>query len=213
MGQKSIIGCGYVPRGARAMCLKTKTEANLGIHTYQIISDPYEGELVKRVRTPLALLEEYHETRYKAMVVNILDPQTGLTYAVAYHPANLVRKDAESPQAATSESSKMDSAAYIKQIRSFTQALDQIAKDNPDVENDCGILLIYNRINEDGKTYTGGRLFGGNFRALQFGLKKLFSDNSQFRFLLAKLIENAAMKRAHDVLMKLDGIVCSERDE
>lgn len=207
MGQKSIIGCGYVPRGARAMCLKTDHETLLDGVEYKIIAAPYERSFIK-LHNPGGT-----RLRYDAMAVNILDPQTGLTYAVEYHPANLVRKDAESPQAATSESSKMDSAAYIKQIRSFTQALDQIAKDNPDVKNNCGILLIYNRINEDGKTYTGGRLFGGNFRALQFGLKKLFSDNSQFRFLLAKLIENAAMKRAHDVLMKLDGIVCSERDE
>lgn len=213
MEQKSIIGCGYVPRGTRAMCLKTKAEANLGIHTYRIISDPYEGELVQRFCPPFSPLKEYRETRYKAMAVNVLDPQTGLTYAVEYHPANLVRKDAAAPQAAASESFKMDSAAYIKQIRSLAQALVQMAKDNPDVENDCGILLIYNRINEDGKTYTGGRLFGGNSRALQFGLKKLFSDNSQFRSLLAKLIEKAAMKRAHDVLIKFDGIVCGERNE
>ena len=193
MGQKSIIGCGYVPRDAKAVCLKTDHETLLDGVEYKIIAAPYERSFIK--------LHNPGRTRfrYNAMAVNVLDPQTGLTYAVEYHPANLVRK--------------MDSAAYIKQIRSLAQALDQMAKDNPDVENDCGILLIYNRINEDGKTYTGGRLFGGNSRALQFGLKKLFSDNSQFRSLLAKLIEKAAMKRAHDVLIKFDGIVCGERNE
>lgn len=207
MGQKSIIGCGYVPRDARAVCLKTDHETLLDGVEYKIIAAPYERSFIK--------LHNPGRTRfrYNAMAVNVLDPQTGLTYAVEYHPANLVRKDAAAPQAAASESPKMDSAAYIKQIRSLAQALDQMAKDNPDVENDCGILLIYNRINEDGKTYTGGRLFGGNSRALQFGLKKLFSDNSQFRSLLAKLIEKAAMKRAHDVLIKFDGIVCGERNE
>lgn len=203
MGQKSIIGCGYVPRDARAVCLKTDRETLLDSVEYKIIAAPYERVFIKTVHNPGGT-----RVRYQAMAVNVLNPLTGLTYAVEYHPANLVRKDA-----AASESPKMDSAAYIKQIRSLAQALDQMAKDNPDVENDCGILLIYNRINEDGKTYTGGRLFGGNSRALQFGLKKLFSDNSQFRSLLAKLIEKAAMKRAHDVLIKFDGIVCGERNE
>lgn len=203
MGQKSIIGCGYVPRDAKAVCLKTDHETLLDGVEYKIIAAPYERAFIKTVHNPGGT-----RVRYNAMAVNVLDPQTGLTYAVEYHPANLVRKDA-----AASESFKMDSAAYIRQIRSLAQALVQMAKDNPDVENDCGILLIYNRINEDGKTYTGGRLFGGNSRALQFGLKKSFSDNSQFRSLLAELIEKAAMKRAHDVLIKFDGIVCGERDK
>lgn len=203
MGQKSIIGCGYVPRDAKAVCLKTDHETLLDGVEYKIIAAPYERAFIKTVHNPGGT-----RVRYNAMAVNVLDPQTGLTYAVEYHPANLVRKDA-----AASESSKMDSAAYIRQIRSLAQALVQMAKDNPDSYNDCGILLIYNRINEDGKTCTGGRLFGGNSRALQFGLKKSFSDNSQFRSLLAELIENAAMKRAHDVLMKFDGIVCGERDK
>lgn len=203
MGQKSIIGCGYVPRDAKAVCLKTDHETLLDGVEYKIIAAPYERAFIKTVHNPGGT-----RVRYNAMAVNVLDPQTGLTYAVEYHPANLVRKDA-----AASESSKMDSAAYIRQIRSLAQALVQMAKDNPDLYNDCGILLIYNRINEDGKTCTGGRLFGGNSRALQLGLKKSFSDNSQFRSLLAELIENAAMKRAHDVLMKFDGIVCGERDK
>lgn len=208
MEQKSIIGCGYMPRGARAMCLKTKTEVNLGIHTYRIISAPYESELVKRVRTPLSLLGEYRETWYKAMVVNILDPLTGLTYAVEYHPANLVRKDA-----AATESPKMDSAAYIEKISTYVKALDRIVKDNPEVENDCGVLLIFSRIDKDRKTCTGGRLFGGNSRALQVGLENACRENPEFYPLLAKVVENAASRRAFNLALRLGGIVCEEDDK
>lgn len=213
MEQKSIIGCGYMPRGARAMCLKTKTEVNLGIHTYRIISAPYESELVKRVRTPLSLLGEYRETWYKAMAVNVLDPRTGLTYAVEYHPANLVRENAESPQAAASESSKMDSAAYIEKISTYVKALDRIVKDNPEVENDCGVLLIYNRIDKDRKTCTGGRLFGGNSRALRIGLEKACRENPEFYPFLAKMVENVASRRVFDFTLSLGDIVCGKRDE
>lgn len=195
------------------MCLKTKTEAKLGIHTYRIISDPYEGVLVKRVCPPFSPLEEYRETRYKAMAVNILDPRTGLTYAVEYHPANLVRENAESPQAAASESSKMDSAAYIEKISTYVKALDRIVKDNPEVENDCGVLLIYNRIDKDRKTCTGGRLFGGNSRALRIGLEKACRENPEFYPFLAKMVENVASRRVFDFTLSLGDIVCGKRDE
>ena len=213
MEQKSILGCGYVPRDAKAVCLKTKTEAKLGIHTYRIISAPYEGELVKRVQTPLSLLGEYHEIRYKAMAVNVLDPQTGLTYAVEYHPANLVRENGAAPQVAANEPSKMDSAAYIEKINTFVKTLDRIVKDNPEIENDCGVLLIFNRIDEGGKTCTGGRLFGGNSRALQVGLENACRENPEFYPLLAKVVENAASRRAFNLALRLGGIVCEEDDK
>lgn len=213
MEQKSILGCGYVPRDAKAVCLKTKTEAKLGIHTYRIISAPYEGELVKRVQTPLSLLGEYHEIRYKAMAVNVLDPQTGLTYAVEYHPANLVRENGAAPQVAANEPSKMDSAAYIEKINTFVKTLDRIVKDNPEIENDCGVLLIFNRIDEGGKTCTGGRLFGGNSRALQVGLEKACRENPQFYPFLAKVAENVASRRAFNLTLSLGDIVCGKLDE
>ena len=83
--QKSIIGCGYIPRNAQAICLKTHTDAKLGEGVYKIIKDPYElvlGGMRLRPR------------RY--MAVNVLDAFTGLTYAVKYEPANLVRPTSES---------------------------------------------------------------------------------------------------------------------
>ena len=83
--QKSILGCGFIPRNARAMCLKTHTYTKLGEGVYKIIKDPYElvlGGIRLRPR--------------KYMVVNVLDALTGLTYAVKYEPANLVRSTLES---------------------------------------------------------------------------------------------------------------------
>lgn len=218
MGQKSIIGCGYVPRGARAMCLKTNRETILGGTThsgtakYTIISDPYERELIKTMRNPLSLSGEAR-IRYKAMAVNVLDPLTGLTYAVEYHPANLVRKDAESPQAAVSKSPKMDSATYIEKINSYAKALDKIVKDNPEVANGCGVLLIFNRIDEGGMTCTGVSLFDGNSHALQVGLEKACRENPEFYPFLAEVVKDLASGRTYDLTLCLGGIVCGERNE
>ena len=83
-GHKSIIGCGYIPHNAQAICLKTYTDAKLGEGVYKIIKDPYElvlGGMRLRPR--------------KYMAVNVLDAFTGLTYAVKYEPANLVRPTSE----------------------------------------------------------------------------------------------------------------------
>ena len=204
MNDKSIIGLGYKPSNAKAVCLKTDHETLLGDVEYKIIATPYERSFIK-LHNPGG-----SQVRYDAMAVNILDPLTGLTYAVEYHPANLVRKDAESPQPAATESSKMDSAAYIEKISSYVKALDKIVKDNPEVENDCGVLINFNRIDEGVKTFTGGRLFGGNSRALRIGLEKACRENPEFYALLAKVVENAASGRTFDLTFSLGGMVCDE---
>lgn len=208
MNDKSIIGFGYTPNNAKAVCLKTNSETRLGGGEYKIIADPYERAFIKTVHNPGGI-----RVRYDAMAVNILDPLTGLTYAVEYHPANLVRKDAESPRAAAPESSKMDSAAYIEKISSYVKALDKIVKDNPEVENDCGVLLIFNRIDKGGKTCTGGRLFGGNSHALQVGLEKACRENPEFYPFLAKVVKDLASGRTFDLTLSLSSIVCGERFE
>lgn len=83
--QKSIIGCGYIPRKALAVCLKTDANTQLGEVMYKIIKDPYER--VFEHREYFAMMP----IRQKRMAVNVLDANTGLTYAVEYEPANLVR--------------------------------------------------------------------------------------------------------------------------
>lgn len=92
MNDKSIIGFGYKPNNAKAVCLKTDHETLLGDVEYKIIADPYEREFVRVIPQPLSLLGEEKKVPYKAMAVNVLDTVTGLTYAVEYEPANLVRK-------------------------------------------------------------------------------------------------------------------------
>lgn len=87
--QKSIIGCGYIPRKVQAVCLKTDANAQLGEVEYKIIKDPYER--VFEHRELFAMMP----TRQKRMAVNVLDANTGLTYAVEYEPANLVCSTSE----------------------------------------------------------------------------------------------------------------------
>lgn len=59
---------------------------------YKIIADPYEREFVELEPVPLSLFGEKKKVLHTAMAVNVLDSVTGLTYAVEYVPANLVRK-------------------------------------------------------------------------------------------------------------------------
>lgn len=92
MNDKSIIGFGYTPNNAKAVCLKTNHETRLGGAEYKIIADPYERQFVRVVTLPLSLFGEDKKVPYKAMAVNVLDSVTGLTYAVEYEPAGLVRK-------------------------------------------------------------------------------------------------------------------------
>lgn len=92
MNDKSIIGFGYKPNYAKAVCLKTNSTTRLGDVEYKIIADPYEREFVELEPVPLSLFGEKKKVLHTAMAVNVLDSVTGLTYAVEYVPANLVRK-------------------------------------------------------------------------------------------------------------------------
>lgn len=92
MNDKSIIGFGYTPNNAMAVCLKTNRETRLGGAEYKIIADPYEREFVELEPVPLSLFGEKKKVQHNAMAVNVLDTVTGLTYAVEYEPAGLVRK-------------------------------------------------------------------------------------------------------------------------
>lgn len=89
--QKSIIGCGYIPRKAQAVCLKTNALTRLGEVEYKIIKDPYERTF-KSEKIPWGIVLR----SWSCMAVNVLDANTGLTYAVEYEPANLVRPTSES---------------------------------------------------------------------------------------------------------------------
>lgn len=86
--ENSVIGCGYIPRDVEAICLKTKREAELGEVEYKIIAEPYEREWSNEMGMLLPFGRPETEKR---MTINVLDINTGLTYAVEYEPANLVR--------------------------------------------------------------------------------------------------------------------------
>lgn len=92
MNDKSIIGFGYKPNNVKAVCLKTNNTTRLDGAEYKIIADPYEREFVELEPVPLSLFGEKKKVLHTAMAVNVLDSVTGLTYAVEYVPANLVRK-------------------------------------------------------------------------------------------------------------------------
>lgn len=88
--ENSVIGCGYIPRDVEAICLKTNREAELGEVEYKIIAEPYEREWSGGMLLPFGMPKAE-----KRMTVNVLDANTGLTYAVEYEPANLVRITSE----------------------------------------------------------------------------------------------------------------------
>ncbi len=208
MNDKSIIGFGYKPNFAKAVCLKTNSITRLGGVEYKIIAAPYERAFIKTLHNPGGT-----RVRYNAMAINILDPLTGLTYAVEYHPANLVRKDAAAPQASVSGSPEKDLKAYVEQIKSFADTLNEMAKNNPDVAKHCGVLLIFNRIDKGGKTLWGGGLFNGNARAVQIGLEESCREHPEFYPFLAEVVENIASKSAFELALRLGGIVCGASDE
>ena len=95
MNDKSIIGFGYKPNFAKAVCLKTNSTTRLGDVEYKIIADPYEREFVELEPVPLSLFGEKKKVLHTEMAVNVLDSVTGLTYAVEYAPANLIRPPKE----------------------------------------------------------------------------------------------------------------------
>lgn len=116
--QNSIIGCGYIPRDVEAVCLKTKREAELGNVEYKIIAEPYEREWIIETIFPVSIGVSKTEKR---MTVNVLDANTGLTYAVEYEPANLVRTVSEPKTDKPGE--KVD---FVERARQIVEELGEI---------------------------------------------------------------------------------------
>lgn len=114
--QKSIIGCGYIPRKAQAVCLKTNAITRLGEVEYKIIKDPYERTF-KSEKIPWEIVPR----SWNCMAVNVLDANTGLTYAVEYEPANLVCPTSESKTDQPGE--PVDFATRVGQIAEELKAM------------------------------------------------------------------------------------------
>lgn len=150
--QKSIIGCGYIPRNALAVCLKTKAETKLGEVVYKIIKDPYERMFGYR-DTPWVMVP----CSRKYMAVDVLDANTGLTYAVEYKPANLVRSTPEPKNDQSGES--VDFVTRTEQISKELEAMFDHAEGG--ISDKCGVAFF--AISDDGndKTPTCVGFLGG----------------------------------------------------
>ena len=114
--ENSVIGCGYIPRDVEAICLKTNREAELGEVEYKIIAEPYEREWSGGMLLPFGMPKAE-----KRMTVNVLDKNTGLTYAVEYEPANLVRTVSEPKTDKSGE--KVD---FVERARQIAEELGEI---------------------------------------------------------------------------------------
>lgn len=120
--QNSVIGCGYIPRDVEAICLKTNREAELGEVEYKIIAEPYEREWSNGMLLPFGRPEIE-----KRMTVDVLDVNTGLTYAVEYEPANLVRPSRE-PRA----DKHVEKVEFVERARQIVEELEEIFNNGGD---------------------------------------------------------------------------------
>lgn len=152
--QNSIIGCGYIPRDVEAICLKTNQEAELGKVEYRIISEPYEREWLY-MPFSLGLIPPFPKTE-KRMTVNVLDACTGLTYAVEYEPANLVRPSVK-PKADKPE----ETVDFAERADQIVKELAGIFSNGGGISEKCGVAFFSISANGDGTTsvnsFLGGR--------------------------------------------------------
>lgn len=172
MNDKSIIGFGYKPNFAKAVCLKTNSTTRLGDVEYKIIADPYEREFVELEPVPLSLFGEKKKVLHTEMAVNVLDSVTGLTYAVEYAPANLIRPPKEYkwgdieilvgnrplPVATidiAKEKKPGKSTDFIQRMKEIINELEAMINADPDFEKDCGLGIFAMRKATDGKAHTG----------------------------------------------------------
>ena len=175
MNDKSIIGFGYKPNYAKAVCLKTNSTTRLGDVEYKIIADPYEREFVELEPVPLSLFGEKKKVLHTAMAVNVLDSVTGLTYAVEYAPANLIRPPKEYKwgdieilvggrrlpvKTITRERERkrpavMDSDAFLRRMKEIAQEIDDITDANPDLLGGCSVAFFAANKTNAGLTTNG----------------------------------------------------------
>lgn len=173
--QKSIIGCGYIPRNAQAICLKTHTDAKLGEGVYKIIKDPYElvlGGIKLRPR--------------KYMAVDVLDVLTGLTYAVKYEPTNLVRPTSEFKTDQPGEA--VDFATRAVQIAEELKAMFNPAGGG--IADKCGVAFF--AVSDDGndKTSTCVGFLGGRGDRVSRAIASACYKNPQ----VLEIVKHASVK-------------------
>lgn len=181
--QKSIIGCGYIPRGVEAICFKTEREAKLGEVEYKIITEPYERAWVIETICPVSIGVSKTEKR---MTVNVLDANTGLTYAVEYEPANLVR------------STSVPKTDQPGEPADFTTRTVQIAEEfkvmfdpaGGGISDKCGVAFF--AVSDDGndKTSTCVGFLGGRGGRVSEAIASACSKNPQ----VLEVVKHASIK-------------------
>lgn len=182
MNDKSIIGFSYKPNYAKAVCLKTNSTTRLGDVEYKIIADPYEREFVELEPVPLSLFGEKKKVLQNAMAVNVLDSVTGLTYAVEYAPANLIRPPKEykwgdieilvggrrlpvktiTRECERKRPAVMDSDAFLRRMKEIAQEIDDITDANPDLLGGCSVAFFAANKTNAGLTTNGVSRVCGN---------------------------------------------------
>lgn len=171
MSYKSIIGFGYKPNNAKAVCLKTNSETHLGGVEYKIIADPYEREFVEIEPMPLSLFGEKKKVRYNLMAVNVLDSVTGLTYAVEFAPADLVRPSKEYiwgdveiaiggarmavKKPKEGRPAAMTSEAFLRRMKEIVEEIDEMTEENPELKERCAVAFFAAKSNGTEKTADG----------------------------------------------------------
>lgn len=181
--QKSIIGCGYIPRGVEAICLKTEREAKLGEVEYKIIAEPYERAWVIETICPVSIGVSKTEKR---MTVNVLDANTGLTYAVEYEPANLVRSTSASKTDQPGEPA--DFATRAGQIAEELKVMFEPAGGG--ISDKCGVAFF--AVSDDGndKTLTHSGFVGGQGGRVSEAIASVCSKNPK----VFEVVKHASIK-------------------
>lgn len=181
--QKSIIGCGYIPRGVEAICLKTEREAKLGEVEYKIIAKPYERAWVIETICPVSIGVSKTEKR---MTVNVLDANTGLTYAVEYEPANLVRSTSVPKTDQPGE--PVDFATRAGQIAEELKVMFDPAGGG--ISDKCGVAFF--AVSDDGndKTSTCVGFVGGQGGRVSEAIASACSKNPQ----VLEVVKHASIK-------------------
>lgn len=186
--QKSIIGCGYIPRNAQAVCLKTNANTKLGEVEYKIIKDPYERVFEHREFFAMMPIHQ------KRMAVNVLDANTGLTYAVEYEPANLV---CSTPVPKTDQPGEpVDFATRAGQIAEELKVMFDSAGGG--ISDKCGVAFF--AVSDDGndKTSTCVGFLGGRGGRVLEAIASACSKNPQILEIVKRASIEAMFHRILD---------------
>lgn len=179
--QKSIVGRRYIACGVKAIDLNLNQEVNLGTkQKYTIIDDPYVCEYYRPSLPPLDLTPR----KVKMMAVKVRDDRTGLTYAVEYHPANLVCDDRVDAQPGC----PADFTTRAVQIAEELKVMFDPAGGG--ISDKCGVAFF--AVSDDGndKTSTSVGFVGGQGGRVSEAIASACSKNPQ----VLEVVRHASIK-------------------